>query len=80
MGASDPVHLQVVGHSCCGAETSTHSSAQLCRRPEISPGAVLGGCRRARSERGFRPFQWHFSDSVHLDVESRLSADFFGSQ
>ena len=48
VGASDPVHLQSVGHSCCGAETSTHSSAQLCRRPEISPGAVLGGCRRAR--------------------------------
>ena len=34
VGASDPVHLQSVGHSCCGAETST-DSVKLCRRPEI---------------------------------------------
>ena len=47
VGASDPVHLQSVGHSCCVAETSTHS-AQLCRRPEIRQVQFLGGCRRAR--------------------------------
>ena len=34
IGSSDPVHLQSVGHYCCGAETSTHS-AKLCRRLEI---------------------------------------------
>ena len=36
VGAPDPVHLHCVGHSCCGAETSTHSLAG------DSPGAVLG--------------------------------------
>ena len=42
MGASDPVHLQSVGHSFCVAETSTHS-AQLCRRLEIRQVQILGG-------------------------------------
>ena len=32
--ASDPVHLQSVGHSCCGAETGTHT-AKLCGGREI---------------------------------------------
>ena len=28
VGASGPVHLQSVGHSCCGAERSTHSATR----------------------------------------------------
>ena len=35
--------------------------------------------QRKRLRCSFCPFEGYFSDSVHLDVESRLSADFLES-
>ena len=117
VGASDPVLLQSVGHSCCGAETSTHS-AYCAEDRRLARCSSWGGCRHARllvvqtvqspcwcrrcsastrgraavnmqpkfqqvsargSELVFCSLKVRFSDSVHSDVESRLSADFLAS-